>query len=209
MSLKSSLFICVLLIIGSILFGQKKEDDFQIVINPQVGYYTFDNVIKSDELFNNVNSTHNNLRLSYGTEIQFLFSNSFGLSLKYNFANIDQSWTHNTNSGFTLLGYEDPNVADYHLGITKKMRFMVGFNWYKERSEDFFTYWSLNVGVKRTVRQETASGHPVSNTLKPNYWPTTRIGYGVRWFFMPNVGVNAELGLGGGSPIMLGLTCKF
>ncbi len=209
MSLKSSLLICVLLFIGSILFGQNKETDFQIVINPQVGYYTHDFLIKKYGLLSTANSKHHDLRLSYGGEIQFLFSNSFGVSLKYNFAHIDQTWTHNTNAGFTFFGYEEPNVADYHRGRTYKMRFMVGFNWYKERSEDFCTYWSWCVGAKRTVRQVTAIGHTVSNSLKPIYWPTTRIGYGLRWFFTPNVGVNAELGLGGGSPVMIGLMCKF
>lgn len=206
MYLKILPYLFVIFLAPNLADSQEKRERVRVILNPQIGYCTSDNDVKATGLFNNPNSNRTDLSFGHGLEIGILFPKQFGISVKYSQAIIDQSWAVNSNSGFTLFGYEEPNVVTKMHAITIKKRVMLGFTWHHLRTDKFSTYFSVNAGVMHLQRTKQIIGGKTTKTQ--GYLPDARLALGLSYLFTPHIGFNAEVGIGGGPPFVAGLVVR-
>lgn len=121
---------------------------------------------------------------------------------------LDHTWTHNSNSGFAPFGYPEPNVADTHNDRVKKGRLLILVSKYKEQSERITTYWTLAFGALYYTREITATGHKIDRPHQSGLLPAGRLAFGTHIYFTPMIGMQLEIGAGGGAPFEMGLVFR-
>jgi len=108
----------------------------------------------------------------------------------------------------TTIDYRTNNYT-YNITVPR-IRAMLRFELHFGQSDQFDFYWPIAAGYNSTRYNFT--------TNDPNYKEETvksliplafRTGLGGRYFITPNIGLNLELGLGGGPIIEGGLAIKF
>lgn len=203
-NLKSAFVTSLFLCLCSPTFAQEEAKKIEFLIKPTIGLLTSDNLLHG-RLFAPTGSTHHLPRLCYGTQFEVKFSHFFGLAIEANYSKLSHSWVHNSNSGFAPFGYEEPNVADNHTDTVQKMRLLIRMNWYNQIAKNSFTYITFGIGVNYITRDESATGHKLESTHYQALLPTARFAIGFKHYFTNWLGVNTEIGLGGGTPLNLGI----
>ena len=180
-----------------------------IIIDPYIGVPTSNLLwgsLTGNEDFSTVGPP-----VSFGGRVEFMAADNFGVGLDINYVITGYQYTE------TDYFYDDETdeYSDANFKYSaKKLRAMLRLNYHFVQTDQLDAYFGVGAGyrnVKRTaayeydglIEDDEAS---TSVTLIP---VSFRLAFGGRYYFTDNIGANLELGLGGGSPIQLGVSFKF
>lgn len=197
-----------LVIIGLISMLSLNYSDAQIVNKGDViidGYYGFPNFYKTvfteliDFSGNELNlETHGNGPLGFRGE--YMFSNLFGIGLDIGYSNVRIRYQKQT----------DNKIYDYDFK-SRKIGVMATFNYHFLSSSDKLdAYAVIGAGFKnRNYGYDTNDPNFFAVKYGLSFPFAFKIGAGVRYFFIDNVGVNFAIQAGQGGLINLGVSVKF
>jgi opacity protein-like surface antigen len=144
-----------------------------------------------------------------GGKFEYMINDNIGLGLEYTYAAVSAKYNYvrnytNNNQNFTVL-------ESYNAKLTKQ-RLLVRVNFHFNTTEKLDVYGTAGLGYKKSQLKTDN----LYNTLEVISFNTSinlvpisiRGGIGMRYFFTQNIGINAELGIGG-PLIQAGLTGKF
>lgn len=205
----TSTLIAIFLIVGisSNAFSQSEEDEDEGTggnISVEQGdiqvraYYGFPYVagalvkaaVASDDSLVNVQARNTN---HIGGSVQFMVSEEIGLGVDYTFAK-------------TSLTYDD-GFDKYKISLTKH-RITALMSYHFAIGEAVDPYFNVGAGYKVNMLKIDDPGYDDSEVVPQAIPVSFRLGIGLNYFFTENIGINAEVGIGG--PIaQLGLTFNF
>jgi len=164
-------------------------------------YYGFPNSTKS---FYKLFEDSTNYRATgfgpIGMRVEYLVADKVGIGAEVNFVKGGSTYEFN---GYT---YEYSKI---------KLRAMLRFNFHFGTTENFDAYFGVGAGYKYTKKTFTTtdpSGEETAETggfLNLTIPVAARLAVGMKYFFIPNVGISAEIGVGGGPLVNGGLAFKF
>ncbi|MDF2448278.1 MAG: hypothetical protein K0R26_782 [Bacteroidota bacterium] len=146
-----------------------------------------------------------------GGKFEYMVNDVIGLGMDYTYASVTAKYTE-THSVFNYATnqYEDQNNV-YTLGLSKQ-RMLAKINIHFATSKYLDPYATGGIGYKQTRVyssniNDQKEVYDVSQTL--NILPVAfRLGIGMRYYFIKNVGVAIEAGLGGPA-VQFGISAKF
>lgn len=189
-------------------FGQSPVGKGSIIVDPYIGlpnwgnsmlYSSFDATLTgfSESEISNYKTVGG--FMSYGGRFEYMVGDKIGVGLDGNYE----------VSGFRF-DFESGSETYEYKYTAKKMRFMARFNYHFIQNDKFNMYLGLGIGYRNVVRTEETTQPGIEPMVYPGIVPVaTRAGLGFRYYFIENLGVNAELGLGGGGIFQVGLSGKF
>jgi hypothetical protein len=138
-----------------------------------------------------------------GLRFEYMVSEKVGFGLDGNLLNQSLTWTGTDTTAGNKLN------NDYKI-YRQVIRIMPRINIHFGGSDDFDGYFGIAAGYRSVTRGYTSTdpdyqGDESSATLVPI---SLRLAVGGRYFFTPNIGLNGEIGIGGGTIIHAGLTFK-
>lgn len=168
------------------------------------GYYGFPNLI-GFTVKNKIKKVADIISLDiggagpYGGKIEYLFHDRMGIALDIN-----------SSSSFAVFDGIDTLNIQRHYEITRKvLRVMPRFNFHFIDSEKADGFVGLGIGYNNSTWQFITDDPNFSSRTFKNIVPiTARLFIGGRYFFTNFLGINFELGLGGGGLLQGGLTIK-
>jgi outer membrane protein W len=188
-------FVVTLILVSAInsnSFSQcVKQGD--IIVDAYYGFpYLWGTLVKSayDSAGTTGTTFHNTNHL--GGKFEYMATDKIGVGVEYTYAN-------------TWVNFPD-NGKIYSAGI-KKQRILAKMNIHFATSEKLDPYFTVGAGYKAVNIYSTDPNDKVNYnfSLLPVAFRTS---IGLRFFFTENIGINAEVGIGG--PIMqAGLSVKF
>lgn len=195
----SIISIILLLITFQTSYGQIEKNT--VLID---GYYGFPNLI-GFTVKNKINKVADIISLDiggagpYGGKIEYLFHDRMGISLDIN-----------SSSSFAVFDGIDTLNIQRHYEITRKvLRVMPRFNFHFIDSEKADVFIGLGIGYNSSTWEFITDDPNFSSRTFKNIVPiTARLFIGGRYFFTNFLGINFELGLGGGGLLQGGLTIK-
>ncbi|MCB9196629.1 MAG: hypothetical protein H6600_06565 [Flavobacteriales bacterium] len=196
---KSIISIILLLITFQTFYGQIEKNT--VLID---GYYGFPNLI-GFTVKNKIKKVADIISLDiggagpYGGKIEYLFHDRMGIALDIN-----------SSSSFAVFDGIDTLNIQRHYEITRKvLRVMPRFNFHFIDSEKADGFVGLGIGYNNSTWQFITDDPNFSSRTFKNIVPiTARLFIGGRYFFTNFLGINFELGLGGGGLLQGGLTIK-
>lgn len=188
-----------------ILFGTAYKAEAQVeqgsfMIDPYVGFPTANmgwsllNDIGGDN-FSTVGPP-----VSFGARFEYMVADNFGLGLDGNYVKAGYSYTDPD-----YYGIDSAAVYSYS---TQRIRVMLRLNYHFVQTENLDVYLGFGAGYKhviRTAEWDEVADASISGALIPIAF---RVAMGGRYYFHPNIGLNFELGLGGGGILQAGLAIK-
>ena len=176
-----------------------------ILIDPYVGAPTgnaFWGTLSSETGFETVGPP-----ISFGGRFEYMVADNFGLGIDANYAisgyrYIDEDYYYDSNTGT----YSD---AEYKYRADK-LRIMLRLNYHFVQTDNLDIYAGFGGGYKNTKRRVYIAGSEDADASLDGIIPVAvRIAIGGRYYFHPNIGLNFELGAGGGGIVQAGLAVKF
>jgi len=146
--------------------------------------------------------------VSFGGRFEYMVADNFGLGLDVNYAIAGYKYSDAEYSIDTAGNY----VAGEFKYTSKKLRAMLRLNYHFVQTETVDVYFGVGAGYKHVVRTAAWDGLIDDNdaSVTGSFLPVAfRIALGGRYYFHPNIGMNFELGLGGGGILQAGLAVKF
>jgi hypothetical protein len=140
-----------------------------------------------------------------GGRVEYMVSEKIGIGVDGHVQNLSLEWTDNITD--TITG----NSNNYSYKIFRQtLRIMPRINIHFGGSDNFDGYFGIAAGYRSNKwgyesTDPDYTGSSTSVTLVP---VALRFAVGGRYFFTPNIGLNGEIGLGGGTIIHAGLTFK-
>jgi opacity protein-like surface antigen len=136
-----------------------------------------------------------------GGRFEYMVNEKIGIGAEYTYAKASVTYTEiisNGSGGTTSNSYTDAII---------KQRAMLRMGIHFGESDKFDPYMCFGAGYKGSTYKSNYPGASGSTTF--NFVPVAiRIGGGFRYFFTENIGVNAEVGIGG--PLVQGgISVKF
>lgn len=141
-----------------------------------------------------------------GLRAEYMLADKFGLGVDviYNSASIELTYDSLNNDGSLYRRYTGT-------GTMSRLRVQARFNYHFVSTDDLDAYVGVGAG-SNTRYWSSKSDDPAytfNNTRKGVLLPVSmRVAVGMRYYFIPNLGINAEIGLGG-PVISAGLSLKF
>ncbi len=182
--------------------AQQEKLSTRVIIEPYIGYITGDleNRIFSDR------ATPISAPISFGNRVEFKLTKALSLGLDANYANVKIGWndTYSTLSG-SYYEAALTQVTERREKSVEKIRLMLRFKAYFIQNEKWAGYAVWAVGSKFVRETDLITDLPIEHSRVPF---TQRIGIGFGHYFTSNIGCSMEFGLGGGSPIQLGLSLR-
>ncbi len=172
-------------------------------------YYGFPNlwtaVLKN--AYENSGSTQTNFSIKgfgpVGGRFEYMVSDNVGLGAEVNYSTTSVEYTDVVTSG------AHPGIYDYRFAYNR-LRIMGAFGLHFGQSENFDAFWAVRAGYAgRTYTQTTTDPDYSAINVKGLSPLAFRTAIGVRYFFTDNIGLNAEIGIGGGPLMTAGLSFKF
>lgn len=213
----ASLFIVI--IINNSLQAQNSEKESEsencvkkgnFIIDAYYGYpYMFGRYVKQVVEESGENITINNLN-HLGGKFEYMITDMIGLGIDYTFATVQAKYSQ-TNSVYRNGMYVD-ETNNYTASITKQ-RILAKFNIHFATSKILDPYATAGIGFKQSiVRSDNINDQENVDELNSsilNIFPVSfRLGMGLRYYFIKNLGVSVEAGIGG--PIVqAGISGKF
>jgi opacity protein-like surface antigen len=197
-SLGTALFACLMLISST-------ESKAQALAQGGIAIDTYYGVLSVSKAFIEDNNEDNdNYTYSYvgpvGGRFEYMASDKVGLGFDANYTIFTADWDT----------YDSASATTYHYTGTRKItRFMPRFNIHFGASESFDAYFGVGIGYRGVTYKITTNdpdGGDEGDGLLP--W-AARICLGGRYYFTENIGVNFEMGVGGGTMLHLGASFKF
>jgi len=170
--------------------GEKSVKQGDFIIDAFYGYpYIWGALLKSayksDSVAKQAGVTLHNYN-HFGGRFEYLLTDKIGVGVEY-------------TQGLAVVDYIS-NSKPYRGGI-RKQRVLAKMNIHFATSAKVDPYFTVGAGYKMTNVYSNEPGTTPSVNI--NLVPVAmRIGIGMRYFFTPHVGINAEIGLGG--PLMQG-----
>ncbi|MES2762201.1 MAG: outer membrane beta-barrel protein [Bacteroidota bacterium] len=197
--------------------SSKEDDDNcvgkgKIIIDPYYGYpYLFGKYIEAviDENGENVSVTNTN---HLGIKGEYMVTKMIGIGVDYTYASVIGKYSEVTQMYNQSTGTYYSQVNSYTARIVKQ-RFLAKINIHFATSKYLDPYAVGGIGYKQSVvssdninDQEAVSE---LNSSFLNVFPVSfRLGIGLRYYFIKNLGIAVEAGIGG--PIVQGgLSLKF
>jgi len=147
------------------------------------------------------------LPISYGGRFEYMVADNFGVGVDVNYVISGYEYTVENYYYNSTTGTYSDATSRYE---AKKLRAMLRFNYHFVQTDNLDAYVGFGAGYKSAKRSfyydDVIDDNFSFDALIP---VAVRIGLGVRYYFIPNLGVNAEIGLGGGGIIQGGLALKF
>lgn len=119
----------------------------------------------------------------FGGNIEIMSTDKIGVGIEY-------------TQGLATFSYEPSGAGTIATGELTKQRFLVKMNFhsYTGKNLDFYNTFGIGFNIVNAVN---SNGNTIPNVNYYNIPIAFRIGVGIRYFFIPNFGINAEVGLGG------------
>ena len=180
-----------------------------IMIDPYVGFPTA-NIWWSQSITLSSSATNFSTAgspVSFGGRFEYMVADNFGLGLDANYA--IAGYQYNDPNHIDTLGNVVGGTFKY---TSKKLRIMFRANYHFVQTENLDVYVGFGAGYKHVTRTAAWNGVNDSNdaSITGSLIPVaTRIALGGRYYFHPNIGINFELGVGGGGILQGGLAVKF
>jgi hypothetical protein len=138
-----------------------------------------------------------------GLRFEYMVSDKIGLGLDGNFLSQNLNWTGTDTTAGNKLNFE-------YKVFRQVLRVMPRINIHFGGSDNFDGYFGIAAGYRNVTRGYNSNdpnykGESSSATLVPI---TLRFAVGGRYFFTPNIGLNGEIGIGGGTILHTGITFK-
>jgi len=171
-----------------------------IIIEPYYGFSLSNAYLKSLETNSvyDVSSKTTNIG-PFGFRGEFLVSDLIGVGVDINYRKSTFTGEYTSNSNV----YSDT----YTVTQTRLMARM-NFHFIHDGSIDFYS--GLGIGYKMSPREFSSTDPYATPESYDAILPIAfRMSAGFRYFFIDNLGVGAEVGIGGGSFANIGITAKF
>lgn len=148
-----------------------------------------------------------------GIRAEYLLSDKFGIGVDfiYNTSGVeytDSFWVDNNANGWPDAGETDLYTYKWTM---KRIRVQARFNYHFVATDNLDTYLGVGAGtnMRNWTYESDQPGYTESETGAGTLLPfSMRICLGTRYYFTDNIGINAEIGIGG--PLTsAGLSIKF
>lgn len=179
-----------------------------IIIDPYYGAPNFGKKITTSLTSDNVHLKTNGVGGigPAGLRVEYMLADKFGLGVDviYNSTSVDLTYDSLNTDGSLYKTYTGK-------GAMNRLRVQARFNYHFVSTDELDAYFG--VGAGSNTRFWTASsndpGYDFNNTRIATLLPVSmRLAVGMRYYFIPNLGFNAEIGLGG-PVVSAGLSLKF
>lgn len=177
------------------------------------GYYGGPNLVtgaiklayKKSQDFGNNNPVEINSMGPFGLRAEYFVSKRFSIGLNYNYSKVYVKGNvkvkvDNDNGG------QEERVFPYKASLPR-YRIMASASYHMGESEKVDPYFSVGVGYNGMKLKEEE--YHVGSVTIPVPPLSARLEFGIRYFFIPNLGIHGQFGLGGGPLLAGGLSCKF
>jgi opacity protein-like surface antigen len=145
--------------------------------------------------------------VSFGGRLEYMVADNFGIGVDVNYATTGYNYTIEGGGAYdtTSMTYNDA-IQGY---TAKKLRAMLRLNYHFVQTEALDVYVGFGAGYKSAKREFTIDSEVENGLEIGTLIPVAvRLSLGGRYYFHPNIGVNFELGLGGGGILQAGLAIK-
>jgi opacity protein-like surface antigen len=198
-----------------ILFGSQSQavaqvEQGSILIDPYVGAPTWNIWWKSVIDVTQTGYKTLGSPVSFGGRFEYMVADNFGVGLDGNYAISGFSYEASNPDDTTGLGLQ---TLDYK---ANRFRIMVRLNYHFVQTEALDVYFGVGVGyrnIKRTIAYDGVDWTDNSSfsllTSTVSFPLAFRLALGMRYYFIPNLGVHLELGSSGGGAIQGGIAVKF
>lgn len=203
-----SLLAALIVVLGCSKTTQAQVEKGTIIIDPYVGAPTMNMwwaMFYDIETGNPVSVV--GPPISFGGRFEYMLADNFGakLDVNYRISGLrynEERYMSNSNSW---------QIGEYRY-TSNVLRVMIGFNYHFVQTEALDVYTGFSAGYKDKTRAASWNGISESpgdiELLFPELPIGLRFSIGGRYYFHPNVGVNFEFGILGGSPVQAGLAVK-
>ncbi|MCB9222870.1 MAG: outer membrane beta-barrel protein [Crocinitomicaceae bacterium] len=198
-------FAALALLVGSMGTANAQVEQGSFMIDPYVGFPTANIWWSQTFDLNNVDgySTAGS-PVSFGGRLEYMVADNFGLGLDGNYAIAGFKYNEDRYDTTGTL------VTGEYKYTSKKLRIMFRANYHFVQTENLDVYVGFGAGYKYVKRTATWNGGNDDASITGSLLPiATRIAIGGRYYFHPNIGINWELGAGGGGVLQAGLAVKF
>lgn len=132
-----------------------------------------------------------------GGKVEYVITEHFGIGVNVNYANTSVKGT--TNNGY-----------DFKASVPR-LRILPTVNIHIGSSDNIDPYVALGVGYSSmNIKEETSDPNYKTGSVSIKATPVAfRAEFGIRYFFIPNLGVTGQIGFGGGPLLAAGLAAKF
>ncbi|HYG51677.1 MAG TPA: hypothetical protein VD905_12280 [Flavobacteriales bacterium] len=145
-----------------------------------------------------------------GVQFEFMVTDKIGLGLKSNFSSTSISYDENTEVYDPNTGQYTSSIYNYKLKFVR-WRAMPRFSFHFGNSDKFDGYFGVAAGYSAfKLSYETDDPNYTGDIAISNPVPIGfRLDVGGNYFFTEKMGLNFEIGLGGGPVINAGIATKF
>lgn len=159
-----------------------------LVIEPYYGFpYWWGYILSASYQNSQVSNVRIRNTNHIGGKIEYFVTDYVGIGLDFTYANFSISYSD----------YNNGNSFIHTYSITK-MRFLGRMNFHFATTPFFDPYATLGFGYNRVIYYDSNPSNSYNNNLTLNFIPISfRAGVGCRYFFSNNMGIHAEMGLGG------------
>jgi hypothetical protein len=146
--------------------------------------------------------------VSFGGRLEYMVADNFGIGVDVNYATTGYNYT--LPGGGSVLDTTTMTYNDAVQGYTaKKLRAMLRLNYHFVQTETVDVYAGFAAGYKSAKREFTLDGVTDTGLTLGTLVPVAvRLALGGRYYFHPNIGLNFEMGFGGGGILQAGLAVK-
>ena len=174
----------------------------KFIIDAYYGFpYVAGSYVKS--VFTSNNGTNNNNSVEsvtnwnhIGGKFEYMVTDGIGIGLEYSYAAVDVKYTEDKFAN-------QSTIQTYHYTATLyKQRILARVNFHFGTSKKIDPYATVGVGYKVSLLKSNNPDDQKSiadfNNNFSNLVPISyRLGIGMRYFFSENIGISAEVGIGG------------
>ncbi|UKN01813.1 porin family protein [Paracrocinitomix mangrovi] len=207
--MKRKLFTGILALMAAFTMNtasaQVEQGNF--IIDPYYGYPNFSKGflgqagVESD-LESTVDSDVTNAKLTglgpCGIRLEYMLADQFGLGVDFIYNSVGVKGNYTVTDS---LGNQTTYEASANM---QRFRVQLRFNYHFVQTEHFDAYAGVGAGSNTRLWKATSTDPNFTNTSAPGQLlpVSLRLALGARYYFIPNLGLNAEIGLGG--PVLSG-----
>lgn len=141
-----------------------------------------------------------------GLRVEYMLADKFGLGVDviYNSTTVDMIYDSLNTDGSLYKTYTGQAAMN-------RLRVQARFNYHFVSTDELDAYFGVGAGSNARFWTVTTNdpGYDFERSVKGAAFPVSmRLAVGMRYYFIPNLGFNAEIGLGG-PVVSAGLSLKF
>lgn len=200
------------MLFGAQFSATAQVEEGSIIIDPYIGAPTINIWWKNLVDLDQANSSTVGPPIGFGGRFSYLVSDNFGIGLDVNYVKSGYEFTD------VCLGCGDWDTTSMSYADVEQttrfesdvLRIMIRMDYHFVQTENLDVYLGVGAGYKYAKRVGYLDGVVNGNIG----WTgaaipvATRVGIGMRYYFIPNLGLHLELGAGGGQLIEGGISVK-